>query len=65
MACEESCKSFGLANWTLAYSALHFFLIFHVNKSIHLLLNFYLNNIPEVESFDELSMTCAYSVSMT
>ena len=41
MACEESIK-FDMANWTLA---LHFFVTFHANKSIYLLLNFNLNNI--------------------
>ena len=42
MACEESSKSFDVANWTLA---LHFFLTFHVSRSIYLLLNFNLNNV--------------------
>jgi len=42
MACEESSKSFDVANWTLDS---HFFLTFHVNRSIYLLLNFNSNNI--------------------
>ena len=32
----------GMVNWT---SASHFFLTFHVNSSIHILLNFNLNDI--------------------